>query len=83
MIIVYYGNYELYEEVGMNDIMDVVGWNFYYGWYFENMFKVGEFFDCFYEDYLDKGIIVAEYGGGSDLCIYVVNFKCFDFIVEW
>lgn len=81
--IAHHGNYELYEEAGMNEITDVVGWNLYYGWYSENMPRAGEFLDRFHEDHPDKGIIVAEYGGGSDPRIHAANPKRFDFTVEW
>ena len=81
--IAHHGKYSLYEKAGLNEITDVVGWNIYYGWYSSNMEKAGAFFDQFHKDHPTKGIIVAEYGGGSDPRIHGAPPVRFDFSVEW
>ncbi|MCB0587736.1 MAG: beta galactosidase jelly roll domain-containing protein, partial [Phaeodactylibacter sp.] len=81
--IAHHGNYKLYEDAGMNEITDIVGWNLYYGWYSANMPEAGEFLGRFHEDHPDKGIIIAEYGGGSDPRLHAIEPKRFDFSIEW
>jgi beta-galactosidase len=81
--IAHHGNYDIYEQAGINDITDIVGWNLYYGWYSADMPRAGEFLDQFHKDHPDQGIIVAEYGGGSDPRLHATNPKRFDFTVEW
>lgn len=81
--IAHHQKYEVYEEAGLNEITDIVGWNIYSGWYGANMEKAGEFLDRFHKNHPDKGIIIAEYGGGSDPRIRALNPLRFDFTIEW
>lgn len=81
--IAHHANYDVYEEAGLNDITDIVGWNLYYGWYSGNMPGAGDFLDRFHADYPEKGIIIAEYGGGSDPRIRAIKPVRFDFSIEW
>lgn len=78
-----HGNYDLYQEAGLNDITDVIGWNLYGGWYGEDMQETGRFLDRFHRDHPAKGIILSEYGGGSDPRIHAVEPRRFDFSIEW
>lgn len=81
--IAHHQKYEIYEEAGLNDITDIVGWNIYNGWYGSDMEKAGEFLDRFHKNHPDKGILIAEYGGGSDRRINAVDPVRFDFSIEW
>lgn len=78
-----HGRYELYEDAGLNDITDVVGLNLYYGWYSTDFTQVGAFLDRFHADHSDKGIILSEFGGGSDPRIHADEPRRFDFSIEW
>ncbi len=81
--IAHHQKYEIYEEAGLNAITDIVGWNIYSGWYGSEMNKAGEFLDRFHKNHPDKGILIAEYGGGSDPRISALNPIRFDFSIEW
>jgi beta-galactosidase len=81
--IAHHANYDVYEEAGLNDVTDIVGWNLYNGWYSGNMAGAGNFLDQFHADHPDKGIIIAEYGGGSDPRIRALEPRRFDFSIEW
>lgn len=81
--IAHHQKYDIYEEAGLNEITDIVGWNIYSGWYGSNMDKAGEFLDRFHKNHPDKGILIGEYGGGSDPRINAVNPIRFDFSIEW
>ncbi|MEL7120067.1 MAG: glycoside hydrolase family 2 TIM barrel-domain containing protein, partial [Bacteroidota bacterium] len=81
--IAHHGDYNVYEESGLNDITDVVGWNIYYGWYGNDFNRLGAFLDKFHKEHPDKGIIVAEYGAGADARLHSGAPKRFDFTIEW
>ena len=81
--IAHHANYGLYNKAGLNDITDIVGWNLYFGWYGTDMSKAGDFLDRFHREHPGKGIILAEYGGGSDKRTRATTPKRFDFSVEW
>lgn len=81
--IAHHQKYEIHEEAGLNEITDIVGWNIYSGWYGSNMDKAGEFLDHFHKNHPDKGILIAEYGGGSDPRINALDPIRFDFSIEW
>jgi beta-galactosidase len=81
--IAHHGNYALYEEAGMNAITDVVGWNLYGGWYRPDMQDSEQTLDQFHRDHPSKGIIISEFGGGSDPRIHAIDPRRFDFSIEW
>jgi beta-galactosidase len=81
--IAHHGAYELHEEAGLNSITDIVGWNLYYGWYSEGIDNVVPFIDRVHGQHPDQGIILSEYGGGSDPRIHADEPRRFDFSIEW
>ena len=81
--IAHHGNYDKYEEAGLNSITDIVGWNLYFGWYGADFSRLGKFLDDFHTKHPTKGIIIAEYGAGSDPRIHAITPKRFDFSEEW
>lgn len=81
--IAHHQKYEIYEEAGLNAITDIIGWNIYSGWYGPDMDKAGEFLDRFHKNHPEKGILIAEYGGGSDPRIRALDPIRFDFSIEW
>ena len=76
-------NYSLYQEAGLNDITDIVGWNIYFGWYSADMERAGKFLDDFHQSHPGKGIIVSEYGGDGVRMLHAVEPVRFDFTCEW
>lgn len=82
-VIAHHGNYDVYQEARLNDITDIVGWNLYFGWYSAQMDRAGTFLDTFNKNHPDRGILIAEYGGGSDPRIRAIDPVRFDFSIEW
>ncbi len=76
-------NEALYQEAGLNELTDVVGWNIYYGWYSAESKRAGEFLDRFHQQHPSKGIIVSEYGADAVRNLHAVNPQRFDFSCEW
>lgn len=72
----------LYNEIGL-DLVDVVGWNLYHGWY------VGELagFEAWCEDQHrrcpDQPMIISEWGAGSDKRLHSTCSRAFDFSMEY
>lgn len=83
--IAHHGSWSKYKEAGLNEITDVVGWNLYFGWYGRdnNWDGLGKYLDRFHENYAGTGLIVAEYGAGSDPRIHAYDPYIFDFSIEW
>lgn len=77
-----YNMTNLYHEIGL-DLIDVVGWNLYHGWYVGKL----EEFDAWCEDqhrrYPAKPMIISEWGAGSDKRLHSLNGRPFDFSIEY
>lgn len=74
---------EAYNKEGFADIVDVVGWNLYQGWYSDNMEQFDKFLERQQKEYPNKPKIVSEYGAGSDKRLHSFNAKRFDFSMEY
>lgn len=72
-----------YNKAGFNNIVDVVGWNLYQGWYSENFTGFERFLRDQQKQYPDKPKIVSEYGAGSDKRIHSLTPQRFDFSIEY
>ncbi|WP_239060666.1 family 1 glycosylhydrolase [Bacteroides sp. 519] len=72
-----------YNEVGLGNITDVVGWNLYQGWYGGQLEGFDRFLDEQHQKYPTHPIIVSEYGAGSDKRIHSFEPKSFDFSIEY
>ncbi len=72
-----------YNEVGLGDITDVVGWNLYSGWYGGELNGFEHFFGEQYKKYPDHPMIISEYGAGSDKRIHSLKPRSFDFSIEY
>ena len=72
----------LYHEMGL-DLVDVVGWNLYHGWYVDRL----EDFNAWCEDqhtrYPQLPMIISEWGAGSDRRLHTTNGHAFDFSIEY
>ncbi|KAA6350822.1 Beta-galactosidase BoGH2A [termite gut metagenome] len=73
----------IYNEVGLGSITDVVGWNLYSGWYGGDLTGFESFLDNQYNKYSTHPIIVSEYGAGSDKRLHSLMPKSFDFSIEY
>lgn len=74
---------ESYNEAGFQNIVDVVGWNLYQGWYSDNLSHFDSFIKKQSQDYPDKPRIISEYGAGSDKRIHSLQPQRFDFSIEY
>ncbi|SHE91290.1 glycoside hydrolase family 2 TIM barrel-domain containing protein [Dysgonomonas macrotermitis] len=74
---------ETYNQAGFQDIVDVVGWNLYQGWYSDNLSQFDAFIKKQASDYPKKPKIISEYGAGSDRRIHSLQPQRFDFSIEY
>lgn len=72
-----------YNDVGLGEITDVIGWNLYQGWYGGEFSGFDRFLDEQHEQHPSHPIIVSEYGAGSDKRIHSLDSKSFDFSIEY
>lgn len=70
---------ELYNESGIADIPDVIGWNLYFGWYSPGLQSFGEFLDEQHKRYPDRPLFISEYGPGADSRIQTDQPKPWDY----
>ncbi len=72
-----------YNKAGFGDIVDIVGWNLYQGWYSDNMNQFDRFMENQQKQHPNKPKIISEYGAGSDKRIHSLKPKRFDFSIEY
>lgn len=72
-----------YNSTGLANIPDVVGWNLYFGWYYEQLSDLTRFLNAEHDKYPHRPIIVSEYGAGADPRICSDNPEAFDFSLEY
>jgi len=70
---------ELYNESGIADIPDVIGWNLYFGWYSPGLESFGDFLDDQHKRYPDRPLFISEYGPGADSRIQTDDPKPWDY----
>ncbi len=75
-------NYPLYEISGLDQIPQVVGWNLYHGWYYDDFEDFGAFLDQQHKKYPERIHVISEYGAGSDIRLHSLNPERFDFTME-
>ena len=73
----------VYNEVGLSQITDVVGWNLYNGWYGGDVKGFDRFLEEQQTKYPDHPLIVSEYGAGSDKRLHSLSPRAFDFSSEY
>ena len=74
---------EVYNDTGMADVPQVLGWNLYQGWYGGTFEGFGAFLDKQHTRYPKRPLIVSEYGAGSDERLHSLKPARFDYSVEW
>jgi len=76
-----------YEEIddgtGIGDITDLIGFNLYFGWYYDEFDHFSTYLDTFHSKYPNKPIIISEYGAGSDERVHTIKPVRFDFSNEY
>ncbi len=72
-----------YNEYGLTEISDVVGWNLYFGWYYDGIEDLTTFLADQREKYPNQKMIVSEYGPGADARIHARTPAVQDFSEEY
>lgn len=72
----------LYNEIGLN-LVDVVGWNLYHGWYVDKLKNFNAWCEDQHRRYPDQPMIISEWGAGSDKRLHSTQGRAFDFSIEY
>ncbi|TCT15536.1 beta-galactosidase [Natranaerovirga pectinivora] len=67
----------------LNFITDMLGYNLYYGWYYEEIEKLDEWFDQFHKENPGVNLGMSEYGADSNLAFHSDNPKVKDYSEEF
>ncbi|WP_455666471.1 glycoside hydrolase family 2 TIM barrel-domain containing protein [Phocaeicola sp.] len=73
----------VYNEIGLGQITDIVGWNLYQGWYGGDLTGFERYLEEQQRDYPGHPVIVSEYGAGSDKRLHSLHPHAFDFSSEY
>lgn len=73
----------LYNETGIADIPNVIGWNLYHGWYHDKFDDFGKYLDKEHQKYPNRKLIISEYGGGNDTRLHSEAPEQYDFTMEY
>lgn len=72
----------LYNEIGLN-LVDVVGWNLYHGWYVDKLKDFNAWCEDQHRRHPDQPMIISEWGAGSDKRLHSTQGRAFDFSIEY
>lgn len=72
----------LYNEIGLN-LVDVVGWNLYHGWYVDKLKDFNAWCEDQHRRYPDQPMIISEWEAGSDKRLHSTQGRAFDFSIEY
>lgn len=72
-----------YNDCGITDIPDIVGYNLYFGWYYETLEDLTRHLEEEHRKYPDRPIIVSEYGAGTDVRNHTQVPRPWDFSEEY
>ena len=72
----------LYNGIGLN-LVDVVGWNLYHGWYVDKLKDFNAWCEDQHRRYPDQPMIISEWGAGSDKRLHSTQGRAFDFSIEY
>lgn len=75
--------YEGYNKYGLADVADVLGWNLYFGWYYQEMEDLSQFLKEQHKQYPDRPLIVSEYGPGADIRNHSESPIAWDFTEDY
>jgi beta-galactosidase len=71
------------DEVGLMDVVDVVGCNIYRGWYGGEFDDFGKVIDDVHRKHPTKPLIISEYGADMGLGLHTEHPQRYDFSEEW
>jgi len=74
---------DIYNEKGLADVPDVLGWNLYLGWYSGKVEDFGKYLDDQHRRFPKRPLIVSEYGANGDLRLHSTDPRRFDSTAEY
>lgn len=74
---------EIDDDVPLEDITDVLAFNLYFGWYYDEFSTLGEFLDDYRAEHPARPLMISEYGAGSDRRVHSRSPARFDFSIEY
>lgn len=74
---------DAYEDAGLTEIPDVLGWNMYVGWYYETLDSIGTVIEDTFVTGPDQVEMVSEYGAGADVRLHTREPEAWDFTEEF
>lgn len=77
-----YNTTNTYNEIGLN-LVDVVGWNLYQGWYEAELNGFNRWCEDQHQRYPHQPMIISEWGAGSDRRLHSYQAHPFDFSIEY
>lgn len=80
-VIAFHGS-EIYHDIGLSNITDIIGWNLYSGWYGGEFSGFDKFMKKQNEKFPSHNLIVSEYGAGADKRLHTMKPESFDFSIE-
>ncbi len=88
-----HGALDLYYNSGLLDIPMIVGWNVYFGWYYDDFSSLTTFLNHHRKKMPNKPVMITEYGAGADPRLYAYpyldslngewNTSAFDFSINY
>jgi beta-galactosidase len=82
-MLVNHGAFELYQQAGLLNISQLIGWNLYAGWYSGAFQGFPDFLDRHRRELPDKPLLVTEYGADSDARLHSFSPVRFDKTTEY
>ena len=75
--------YPVPPESRLNGITDLVGYNYYFGWYYGEFPDYGEYLDAFHAARPDTPVGITEYGADANLSLHSAAPKVKDYSEEY
>lgn len=74
---------EIYEEAGVTKIPDILGWNYYLGWYGGEIEDFKAIPEMLHKRFPDKNHMITEYGADMDYRLHTFETERFDYTCEY
>ena len=75
--------YPVPPESKLNAITDLVGYNYYFGWYYGSFADYGKYLDLFHRVRPDVPLGITEYGADANITLHSVSPKVKDYSEEY
>lgn len=82
-LIPFHGALSMYEEAGLVEVPQIVGWNLYQGWYGGTFDGFDKFMDDFHAKYPHIPNIITEYGADVDDRLFSFSPVRFDYTAQY